>query len=131
MSGTPQEYVDDMVRRRGYALDYHKRMAAADLTVLEAADGLVSAAYLQPRSLDRKTKELLFVLSLTVLRADDHHIAGHIRVALNEGATPQEILEAIEIALPEAGVVAFQHGFRVWAEVTGAPAIEPSEGLPT
>jgi 4-carboxymuconolactone decarboxylase len=130
LATSPQEYVDDMVRRRGYALEYHKLMAAADLPVLEAADGLVSAAYLRPRSLDRKTKELLFVLSLTVLRADDHHIASHIKVALDEGATPQEILEAIEIALPEAGVVAFQHGFRVWAEVTGAPAVEPSEGLP-
>jgi hypothetical protein len=28
--------------------------------------------------------------------------------------TPEEILEALEIALPEAGVVAFQHGFDVW-----------------
>jgi 4-carboxymuconolactone decarboxylase len=36
-----------------------------------------------------------------------------------------EILEAIEIALPEAGVVAFQHGFDAWAEVVGADGIEP------
>lgn len=121
-----QAYVDDMVRSRGYVLDYHRHMAAADVDVLRAADGLVRAAYLEPRRLDRKTKELLFILSLTVLRADHHHIASHIRVALDEGATPEEILEAIEIALPEAGVVAFQHGFGVWADVTGAPAIDPS-----
>ncbi|MGI5490394.1 carboxymuconolactone decarboxylase family protein [Microtetraspora malaysiensis] len=121
-----QEYVDDMVRRRGYVLEYHKVMAAQDLEVLKAADGLVSAAYLRPRSLDRRTKELLFVLSLTVMRAERHHIASHIRVALQHGATPEEILEAIEIALPEAGVVAFQHGFDVWREVVGAAGIEPS-----
>ncbi|MEV4098741.1 carboxymuconolactone decarboxylase family protein [Nonomuraea sp. NPDC049649] len=123
-----QEYIDDMVRRRGYVLDYHKVMAAQDLETLKAADGLVSAAYLRQRSLDRRTKELLFVLSLTVLRAERHHIASHIRVALQHGATPQEILEAIEIALPEAGVVAFQHGFDVWREVVGATGIEPSPG---
>lgn len=124
-----QAYVDDMARRRGYVLDYHRTMAAADVDVLRAADSLVQAAYLEPRRLDRKTKELLFVLSLTVLRAESQHIASHIRIALDEGASPEEILEAIEIALPEAGVVAFQHGFAVWAEVTGAAAIDPSPGV--
>lgn len=121
-----QAYVDAMVARRGYVLDYHKYMAANDFEVLQAANRLVEAAYLEPRLLDRKTKELLFILSLTVMRADRHHIASHIRVALEAGATPEEILEAIEIALPEAGVVAFQHGFDVWCEVTGATAIEPT-----
>jgi 4-carboxymuconolactone decarboxylase len=38
-------------------------------------------------------------------------------------------LEAIEIALPEAGVVAFQHGFNVWCDVVGATGIDPSAGL--
>jgi 4-carboxymuconolactone decarboxylase len=124
-----QEYVDDMVRRRGYVLDYHRIMAAQDFPVLQAADGLVHAAYLKERTLDRRTKELLFVLSLTVLRAERHHIASHIRTALKAGATAQEVLEAIEIALPEAGVVAFQHGFDVWREVVGAEGIDPTPGL--
>jgi 4-carboxymuconolactone decarboxylase len=124
-----QEYVDDMVRRRGYVLDYHLVMAAQDLPVLKAADALVSAAYLQDRALDRRTKELLFILSLTVMRAERHHIASHIRVALKEGVTHREILEAIEIALPEAGVVAFQHGFDVWREIVGAEGMELSPGV--
>ncbi len=125
-----QEYVDDMVRRRGYVLDYHLVMAAQDLPVLKAADALVSAAYLQQRTLDRRTKELLFILSLTVMRAERHHIASHIRVALKEGVSAREILEAIEIALPEAGVVAFQHGFDVWREVVGAERMELSPDTP-
>ena len=37
----------------------------------------------------------------------------------------KEILEAIEITLPEAGVVAFQRGFDAWREVVGAEGIEP------
>lgn len=124
-----QAYVDDMVRRRGYVLPYHKAMAEADLPVLKAADDLVSAAYLSQRTLDHRTKELLFILSLTVLKAERHHIASHIRTALRIGVDPQEILEAIEIALPEAGVVAFQHGFDVWREVVGLAGVEPSPGL--
>ena len=122
-----QRYLDDMVARRGYVLDYHRVMAANDLPVLKAADELATAAYLAPRRLERATKELLFVLSLTVLRADKAHIQSHIRVALSLGVSAQDVLEALEIALPEAGIVAFQHGFDAWREVVDAPALEPGE----
>lgn len=121
-----QAYVDDMVAKRGYVLDYHKVMARHDFEVLKAANGLVSAAYLEQRLLDRKTKELIFIVSLTVMRASKGHIQSHIRVALDLGLSPQEILEAIEISLPEAGVVAFQTGFDAWKEVVGAEGLEPT-----
>ena len=120
-----QDYIDSMARSRGYVLNYHKIMAKHDYEVLMAANGLVNAAYLDQRSLDRKTKELIFITSLTVMRAPKSHIQSHIRVALDLGVTPREILEAIEISLPEAGVVAFQTGFDAWAEVVGADGIEP------
>ena len=121
-----QSYIDGMVKKRGYVLDYHKVMAAQDYDVLQAANGLVEAAYLKERRLDRKTKELLFILSLTVMRASKGHIQSHIRVALDLGLSKEEILEAIEISLPEAGIVAFQEGFEAWREVTGAEGIEPT-----
>jgi 4-carboxymuconolactone decarboxylase len=130
-----QAYVDDMATKRGYVLDYHKVMAAADLPVLEAANDLVNAAYLQQRRLDRRTKELLFILSLTVMRAPMAQLRSHIQVALDLGLAPQEILEAIEIALPEAGVVAFQWGLEAWQDVVGIEPLEPSvavhSGTPT
>ena len=126
MSSDAQDYIDQMARARGYVLDYHKVMAAHDFGVLQATNGLVSAAYLDQRTLDRRTKELLFILSLTVLRAPAPQIASHIKVALDIGVSATEILEAIEISLPEAGVVAFQHGFEVWKDVTGATGIEPT-----
>jgi 4-carboxymuconolactone decarboxylase len=126
LSSPQQTYIDDMVRKRGYVLDYHKYMANADFEVLMAANNLVDAAYLKPRLLDRRTKELLFILSLTVMRAEKFHIQSHIKVALELGVTPQEILEAIEIALPEAGVVAFQTGFEAWREMVGAEPLEPN-----
>lgn len=124
-----QGYIDDMARRRGYVLDYHKKMAKHDFDVLMASNQLVTAAYLAERRLDRKTKELLFILSLTVMRAAKGHIQSHIRVALDLGLTAEEILEAIEISLPEAGVVAFQAGFEAWCEVVGADGIEPTESV--
>ena len=121
-----QAYIDEMARKRGYVLDYHKVMTEQDFEVLQAANGLIEAAYLKERSLDRKTKELLFIVSLTVMRASKGHIQSHIRVALDLGLSKEEILEAIEITLPEAGVVVFQEGFEAWREVTGAEGIEPT-----
>ena len=121
-----QAYVDEMAEKRGYVLDYHKVMAEQDFEVLQAANGLIEAAYLKERRLDRKTKELLFIVSLTVMRASKSHIQSHIRVALDLGLSKEEILEAIEITLPEAGVVVFQEGFEAWREVTGAEGIEPT-----
>ncbi len=121
-----QAYIDEMVRKRGYVLDYHKVMTKYDFEVLQAANGLVEAAYLKERTLDRKTKELIFIASLTAMRASKGHIQSHIRVALDLGVSEQEILEAIEIVLPEAGVVAFLEGFEAWREVVGAEGIEPT-----
>lgn len=126
MTDNAQQYVDDMARTRGYVLDYHKVMAKQDFPVLKATNGLVSAAYLDQRTLDRRTKELIFIVSLTVMRASKGHIQSHIRVALDIGVSPTEILEAIEISLPEAGIVAFQGGFDAWREVVDADGIEPT-----
>ena len=131
MSDDAQEYVDDMARKRGYVLGYHRIMAAADFPVLRAANTVVSAAYLDQRSLDRKTKELLFILSLTVMRAPLPQLRSHIQVGLDLGLTPHEILEAIEIALPEAGIVAFQYGVEAWQDVVGIVPLEPTVSVHT
>jgi 4-carboxymuconolactone decarboxylase len=122
----PQAYLDELVAARGYVLDYHKALAVADLAVLKATNELVDATYLRERTLDRRTKELLFVVALVVSRASKAHVQSHIRVALEYGASPTEILEAIEITLPEAGVVAFQAGFEAWREVVGVAGIQPN-----
>ncbi len=121
----PQAYLDEMAAGRGYVLDYHRGLARADFAVLKATNELIQATYLSERLLDRKTKELLFVVSLVVSRATKHHLQSHIRAALANGASPQEVLEAIEITLPEAGIVAFQAGFEAWSEVAATGASRP------
>jgi len=121
-----QAYINGMAQRRGYVLGYHKALAEADFETLKAADELVGAVYTRPRLLDRKTKELLFCATLTAMRAGKGHLQSHIRAAMQHGASPQEVLEAIEITLPEAGVVAFQAGFEAWREVVGIAGIEPT-----
>ena len=119
-------YLDEMVRQRGYVLDFHKGLTQVDFDVMVAFNQLLERTYLQERHLDRKTKELIFCNSLTVIRASQGQIQSHITAALDAGATPEEVLEAIELALPEAGVVAFMVGFQAWRTVVGVAGIEPS-----
>jgi 4-carboxymuconolactone decarboxylase len=129
MSNPAHDYIDNMARERGYVLAYHQILANADYDVLVAGNNLVNSVYLKQRLLDRKTKELLFIVSLTVMRADKKHIQSHIKVALELGLSPAEILEAIEITFPEAGVVTFQAGLEAWQDAVGAQPLEPTPSL--
>jgi 4-carboxymuconolactone decarboxylase len=124
--GQKQQYIDEMVAKRGYVLDYHKVLTKHDFDFMKATNDLIEVAYLSERVLDRKTKELIFVATLTAMRASKSHIESHVRVALESGATPEAVLQAIEIVMPEAGVVAFQEGLEAWQAVVGADGMKPS-----
>ena len=101
-------------------------MARHDFGVLQATNGLARATYEDPRALDPKVKELLFIVSLTALRAGSGFLPSHIQRSLDLGTSAQEVLEAIELVLPVAGIVAFLSGFEAWCQVTAATGIEPS-----
>ena len=115
---TPEE----IRRRRGYELDFHRIMTTADP---EWVPQYVEATYTGPRLLDRKTKELLQIVVEAALRADVDQIRAHVRVALREGATPREILEALEAVIMPMGGLAFRRGVQAWAAETG---FAPAEG---
>lgn len=119
-----RRYLQEMKRQRGYLLDFHKTMVAADLEWVRAYDPLAIATYTGQRTLDRKTKELLQIVVLAALRADVEHVQTHVELALGEGATPREILEALEaVALP-MGMLGFRTGLQAWATAVGLEPVE-------
>jgi 4-carboxymuconolactone decarboxylase len=124
----PQAYIDAMAKARGRVPAYHSIMSAQDYAVLKATNGLAQATLGEQRRLDARTKELLCIMCLTVLGAGVAFLAEHVRRALGLGATPDEVLEVLEIALPFAGIVAFLIGFEAWCEVTQPEGIEPTIG---
>jgi 4-carboxymuconolactone decarboxylase len=67
--------------------------------------------------LDRKTKELLQI----VVRTRPRHVGRFEShpIALNEGATPREILEALETVIAPMGALAFRRGLQAWSAETG------------
>lgn len=116
MDDDRKAFLKEMIAKRGYALDYHQVLVAEDFPFIRALDGLLEAAYTNPRRLDRKTKELIFTAVLTVLGAGKEHIMGHIKVAAREGATKEEVLEVLELCVLPAGVPKFMLGYEAWKE---------------
>ncbi len=120
-------YLQEVQRQRGYTLEMHRIMASADLEWAKRYDKFIEASYTGQRLLDRKTKELLQIAVEAALRADVEQIQAHIRVALNEGAKPQEILEALEAVIAPMGALAFRRGVQAWANETGFHPIDIGE----
>ncbi len=115
-----QAYIDKILKDRGYILEMHKILVEADLDWVKAYDPFIEATYIGQRILDRKTKELLQIVVEAALRADVEHIQAHVRVAMENGATPQEILEAMESVVMPMGMLAFRRGLQAWAAEVGA-----------
>jgi 4-carboxymuconolactone decarboxylase len=114
-----QAYLEESERTRGYTLDMHRIMAAADFEWLTKYNDFIEATYTGQRMLDRKTKELLQVVVEAALRADVEQIQEHVRLAFREGATPREVLEALEAVVAPMGALAFRRGLQAWAAETG------------
>ncbi len=114
-----REFLQRAQQSRGYTLEMHRIMAAADLEWAKKYNEFIEATYTGQRTLDRKTKELLQIVVEAALRADVEQIQAHVRVALDEGATPQEILEALQAVIAPMGALAFRRGVQAWAAETG------------
>lgn len=118
-------YLQEMIKKRGYVLDYHKVLVAEDLPFIKALNGLLAAAYTDQRRLDRKTKELIFTAVLTAVGAGKDHIKGHIEVAKREGATKEEVLEVLELLALPCGIPKFMTGYEAWTDCFPVDRLEP------
>jgi 4-carboxymuconolactone decarboxylase len=73
----------------------------------------------QRPGLDRKTRSLITVAMLTAL-GKQHELNGHVRGALNNGATVEEIQEVLLHAAVYCGVPTSVEAFRTAAEVVAS-----------
>ena len=119
-----REYLEEMGRKRGYILDMHRIMASEDFEWVKKYDPFLEATYTSQRLLDRKTKELLQIVVEAALRADVEQIQAHVEVALKEGATPREILEALQAVVMPMGMLAFRRGLQAWAAAVKPEMVE-------
>lgn len=110
----PEGTLDAVRKARGYTLPIHSVLAAEDPNVLAAYEHMMGALYLKKRRLDGKTKELVYVAVLVALDAAGEHVQAHMERAQREGASPEDVLEVLELLIPAAGVARASLGFETW-----------------
>ena len=111
-----KKMLKEMKEKRGFVLDFHKILIEEDLEFLKRYEELISTAYARQRNLSKKVKELVFIAALTALQADKAHIGAHMKVAIENGASKQEILEVLECIFPPCGVLRFMNGLNAFKE---------------
>jgi len=94
-------------------------ISAGDMTMLEQAVG-VREAYLSSTGLDARTFALVKIAALIALDAPPASYAWQIGNALDEGATPEDVLGVLRAVAPQVG------GPRV---IAAAPEIMLALGL--
>ena len=118
-SDEKEEMLQEIAQSRGYTLEMHRIMAEVDMEWVTSYNQFINATYTGQRLLDRKTKELLQVAVEAALRADVDQIQAHIRVAIAEGASPMEVLEAMQCVIMPMGALAYRRGLQAWSAETG------------
>jgi AhpD family alkylhydroperoxidase len=77
----------------------------------------------EPGALGTKTKELLGLVASTVLRCDDC-ITYHIVRCGEEGATREEVIETLNVALIVGGSITIPHVRRAFARMKELPNLK-------
>jgi alkylhydroperoxidase/carboxymuconolactone decarboxylase family protein YurZ len=100
-------YVPDGIRAR---LTLLSELSPEFLASLERT----RAESVQPQNLDPVTVQ--FVMFAILLFARDTEALAHARIALRQGATPQQLLDVIRVAGWLGGAQAYNMGFRTLQE---------------
>jgi len=92
--------------------DFVAQVKGAD--ALKKHNDATEANYLKKGTLDRKTKELAIVVACVALKDSAAHLRCHMHAAQNAGATPEEMLELIELVGRWTDSVATINGLEAW-----------------
>ncbi len=118
-----EKLLEEIKVKRGFVLDFHRLLAEEDPQFLRRYEDMVSAAYADVRTLDKKTKELIFIAALMSLEAEPTHIGAHMKMALEYGASKKEILEVLECVYPPCGTLRFMNGLKAFEQAVRNPEI--------
>jgi N-carbamoylputrescine amidase len=109
---------DDMEPKPAVDLDLHRTVAHVAPDFAELYEDPSDGAFPRERTLDRRTKELVYIGVFMALGTPIDELVVHMRAAVAHGATEQEVLEVLEQALAPSGearfraaVAAFEHAF--------------------
>lgn len=114
MSTDKETELERVTRLRGFRFGLHDFLAELDVEALKKVNDEVEANYLNESLLDRKTKELLIVAACIAEGDWVSHIQIHMHAANKAGASPEEIMEAINLIGGWTGSVNRAKGLEAW-----------------
>ncbi|MBI2907858.1 MAG: carboxymuconolactone decarboxylase family protein [Chloroflexi bacterium] len=103
-------------QKRGFRFGLFEFLADVDYEYLQNLNKWVEFVYLTDRHLQRKIKEFVVIAVLCTRLDDVNHIKGHIKAAVDTGATKEEILEAIHLLGIWAGGPCHLRGLEAWRQ---------------
>ena len=114
MSTDKESELERVTRLRGFRFGLHDFLGELDVEALKRNNDQVEANYLNESLLDRKTKELLIVATCIAEGDWISHLQIHMHAANMAGASPEEILEAINLIGGWTGSVNRAKGLEAW-----------------
>ena len=132
-SDDAREALDEVRARRGFTLPLHEVMAAVDPEILKRYNAL--ASYLifgpEPRHLDLKTRFLVMVGITTAVKGDREGVEWSSKRAMDNGATEEEVLEAMILAGLPAGMPSVEGAATGFAEMLEGAGWVDQSAAPT
>lgn len=113
---------EEFANRRGKTYPAHGWIAERFPEYVETMLQLDEIIRKRPRRFDEKEHELFHIVALAVLGSNPHnqpHLTAHIRKALTLGAHPEEIAEALMVAVNPAGARVITYGVTCMLEAIG------------
>jgi 4-carboxymuconolactone decarboxylase len=113
-----EELLQRIRQVRGYTLPMHEVLASDDPEFLEGYEAFYAAAMRQDGPLPPKVRELILIGVTMALGSPERVTAGHIRRAMEHGASEAEVLSAIEITTLSFAARALAAGTASYQQVT-------------
>ena len=107
-----------MKEKRGYLHPGHEFLAKTDPDFLESYNGLYDSSLGKSNLLSIKVKEFI-AIALLAQQGYDAAVELHIKRAMQNGATPEEIVEALEAATLPGGAATLMRGLDALLKVMG------------
>ena len=114
MTTAKEAELERVTRLRGFRYGLHDFLAELDLNALKEVNDRVEATYVNQSLLDRKTKELLIMVACVGMGDLVSHLQIHLHAANKAGASPEEIMEVLELVGGWTGSVAKTKGLEAW-----------------
>ena len=126
---------DEFASRRGKRYPAHAWIAERFPDYTETMLHLDDVIRRRPRRFDERGHELFHIVALAVMGSNPHnqpHLTAHIKKALQLGAHPEEIAEALMVAVNPAGARVLTYGvtcmLEAMEELKETGWVPPEEG---